>query len=59
MTVIGMLQIAERIAEFAARGNRIRAGRTRGLLAAAVQAGAARFLAQNIARTPPWRRGRR
>ena len=44
---------AERIAEFAARNNRIRTEGTRNLLAAAAQAGAARFLAQSIAWTPP------
>jgi nucleoside-diphosphate-sugar epimerase len=43
----------ERIAEFAARNNRIRTEGTRNLLAAAEQAGATRFLAQSIAWTPP------
>lgn len=43
---------AERIADFAARNNRIRTAGTRNLLAAATQAGAARFLAQSIAWTP-------
>jgi nucleoside-diphosphate-sugar epimerase len=44
---------AERIAEFAARNNRIRTEGTRNLLAAAAAAGCARFLAQSIAWTPP------
>jgi uncharacterized protein YbjT (DUF2867 family) len=42
-----------RIAEFAARNNRIRTEGTRNLLAAARSAGAPRFLAQSIAWTPP------
>jgi len=43
----------DRIAEFAARNNRIRTEGTRNLLAAAQEAGARRFLAQSIAWTPP------
>jgi nucleoside-diphosphate-sugar epimerase len=43
----------DRIAEFAARNNRMRTEGTRNLLAAAAQAGASRFLAQSIAWTPP------
>jgi nucleoside-diphosphate-sugar epimerase len=43
----------DRIAEFAARNNRIRTEGTRNLLAAAREAGATRFLAQSIAWTPP------
>ncbi len=43
----------EQIPEFAPRNNRIRTEGTRNLLAAAQNAGAARFLAQSIAWTPP------
>jgi hypothetical protein len=42
----------DRIAEFAARNNRIRTEGTANLLAAAAQAGATRFLAQSIAWAP-------
>ena len=43
----------DRIADFAARNNRIRTEGTRNLLAAARATGATRFLAQSIAWTPP------
>ena len=43
----------DRIPDFAASNNRIRTEGTRNLLAAAQAAGAARFLAQSIAWTPP------
>ena len=43
----------DKIAEFAARNNRIRTEGTRNLLAAAREAQATRFLAQSIAWTPP------
>lgn len=43
----------ERVADFAARNNRIRTEGTRNLIAAARAAGAERFLAQSIAWTPP------
>lgn len=43
----------EKIPDYSARNNRIRAEGTRNLLAAAAAAGATRFLAQSIAWTPP------
>jgi uncharacterized protein YbjT (DUF2867 family) len=46
---------ADRIAEYAARNDRIRLEGTRNLLTAAAAAGSKRFLAQSIAWTPPGR----